>query len=88
MKITRETYLKRLFWIKWNKMISMFKKIIAVVLLIFTATALSIRKDYSHLRINSPKHQAYKDNLLVQNWYYGNIDPVDYRIRIFEIEAN
>lgn len=61
----------------------MFKKFIAVALLLFTGTSLSIRRDSSHLRIDSPKHQAYKDNLLVQNWYYGNIDPVDYRLRIF-----
>lgn len=27
-----------------------------------------------HLPIHEPMHLAYKDNLLVQNWYYGTID--------------
>jgi hypothetical protein len=27
---------------------------------------------------------TYKDNLQVQNWYYGNISSVDYRLKIFQ----
>lgn len=34
------------------------------------------------------QHDAYKDNLQVQNWYYGNLSPPDYRARIFKSIEN
>ena len=34
------------------------------------------------------RHLGFKDNLVVQNWHYGNITPMDYRIRLFEKAAD
>lgn len=41
-----------------------------------------------NLRYQSPLHQSYKDNLIANNWYYGDIKPLEYRNRIFDVASN
>lgn len=54
-----------------------FNKIFVITFLIFTLTVNSLH--------TKPKqsHLAFKDNLLVQNWYYGDLTPMKYRLRVF-----
>lgn len=52
--------------------------------LIYSTSSLSLRKE-NH---QQTKHALYKDNLEVQNWYYGNFGPVEYRLKIFKVATN
>ena len=67
-------------------MISIFKHLLFFLWTLHITAPIHLNKD-AHLRRNKPIHDAYKDNLLVQNWYYGSIHPTQYRLRIFEIAA-
>ena len=60
---------------KANKMI--FK--ILIVLWLGVGVSTSLRLGHKQM-----SHDLYKDNLSAQNWYYGSISALDYRVRIFK----
>lgn len=71
---------------KMNKTISRNLKVFLVLVCLCAHTVVSLRLNSHSLRAES--HLAFKDNLEVQNWYYGNLSPLDYRLKIFKVAAN
>jgi hypothetical protein len=66
-----------------NKMISSNFQIFIFISCLLSYSVLGLQLHRNNLREN--KHTAsYKDNLLTQNWYYGNISSIDYRLKIFQ----
>lgn len=69
-----------------NKKIPRKTMIFTILVLLLSSYSLTLSLRSHKLAFNL--HLSYKDNLQAQNWYYGNISAVDYRLKIFKSSTN